>query len=238
MKSALVIRHVGFEDLGAFARPLRDAGYAVSYWDPGGDLRSQAPETVDLLIVLGGPIGAYEDDTYPFLKAEIDCLEKRLADGRPTLGICLGAQLIARAAGARVYPSGGKEIGFAPISLTEPGKASCLAPFSHDPITLHWHGDTFDLPAGAERLASTALCENQAFAMGPQVIGFQFHPEASGHGIEKWLIGHAVELATAGIDVRRLRADAAVYGSRLARKAHDVARSWLAQLPSHGNASD
>ena len=236
MKSALVIRHVGFEDLGAFAGPIRDAGYTTHYWDPGGDdLRSRTPETADLLVVLGGPIGAYEDETYPFLKAEIDCLEQRLAADRPTLGVCLGAQLIARAAGARVYPSGGKEIGFAPISLTEAGKTSCLAPFAHDPITLHWHGDTFDLPAGAERLASTTLCENQAFALGPHVIGFQFHPEASGHGMEQWLIGHAVELSTAGIDIPRLRADAVAHGRRLEDKAHAVARAWLAQLRQDDN---
>lgn len=231
MKSAVAIRHVGFEDLDAFAPAIREAGYSTRYWDIGSqDLSTLGPVTTDLLIVLGGPVGAYEEEAYPFLSEEIDILQQRLAAGRPTMGICLGAQLIARAAGARVYPGPAREIGFSPIALSDAGRTSCLSPFSKDPMTLHWHGDTFDLPDGAERLASTAICENQAFAIGPNVIGFQFHPEASAQNIEKWLIGHAHELATAGIDIPRLRAEAAIHGSALERKAHSVAADWLKQL--------
>jgi len=231
MKSAVVIRHVGFEDLGAFAPALREAGYQVYYWDIGAqELWTLEPVKTDLLIVLGGPIGAYEDAVYPFLKEEIAILEQRLAANRPTLGVCLGAQLIARAAGARVYPSGAKEIGFAPITLTEAGRSSCLAPFADAPMTLHWHGDTFDLPVGAARLASTDLCENQAYAMGPNIVGFQFHPEASAKGFEKWLVGHAAELAAARIDVPRLRSEAQTYGPELERKAQAVLSAWLGGL--------
>ncbi|MFN3747008.1 MAG: glutamine amidotransferase [Hyphomicrobiaceae bacterium] len=231
MKFAIAIRHVGFEDLGAFAPALRSAGYQVHYWDIGEQqLWTLEPVKTDLLLVLGGPIGAYEDEAYPFLAEEIAILEQRLAANRPTLGICLGAQLIARAAGARVYPSGAKEIGFAPIRLTEAGRSSCLAPFAEAPIALHWHGDTFDLPAGAARLASTDLCENQAFAMGPNIVGFQFHPEASSTGFEKWLVGHAAELAAARIDVPRLRAEAQTYGPELERKAQAVLSAWLGGL--------
>ncbi len=231
MKSAVAIRHVGFEDLGAFAPALRAAGYQVHYWDTGEqELWTLEPVKTDLLIVLGGPIGAYEDEAYPFLAEEIGILEQRLAANRPTLGVCLGAQLIARAAGARVFPSGTKEIGFAPIALTEAGRSSCLSPFADAPMTLHWHGDTFDLPVGAARLAATDLCENQAFAMGPNVIGFQFHPEASAKGFEKWLVGHAAELAAAKIDVPRLRADAQRYGSELEHKAQAVLSAWLGKL--------
>jgi len=190
MKSAVAIRHVGFEDLGAFAPALRTPGYQIHYWDIGEqELWTLEPVKTDLLIVLGGPIGAYEDEAYPFLAEEIAILEQRLAVNRPTLGVCLGAQLIARAAGARVFPNGAKEIGFAPIRLTQAGRSSCLAPFADAPMTLHWHGDTFDLPAGAERLAATDLCENQAFAMGSNIVGFQFHPEASAKGFEKWFGG-------------------------------------------------
>lgn len=231
MRSAVAIRHVGFEDLGAFAPAIRDAGYAIHYRDVGEQpLWTQEPAKPDLLIVLGGPIGACDDGVYPFLKEELDILEQRLEADRPTMGICLGAQLIARAAGANVFPGKAKEIGFAPIGLTEAGRASCLAPFAEEPMTLHWHGDTFDLPAAAERLASTELCENQAFSMGPNVIGFQFHPEAFAKGFERWLVGHAAELAGAGIDIARLRADAETYGAELGRKARRVAVDWLAGL--------
>jgi GMP synthase (glutamine-hydrolysing) len=231
MKSALAIRHVGFEDLGAFAAPLRAAGYAVAYRDIGADDLA-APEiaAADLLVVLGGPIGVYEDAVYPFLRQEIALLEKRLAANRPTLGICLGAQLIARAAGARVYPSGIKEIGFAPITLTDAGHASCLAPFAQEPLTLHWHGDTFELPDGAALLASTALTPHQAFAIGPNVIGFQFHPEAGAGNFEAWLIGHTAELNAAGIDIAALREDGCRHGPALARKAETVVTRWLEGL--------
>jgi GMP synthase (glutamine-hydrolysing) len=231
MKSAVAIRHVGFEDLAAFAPALHAAGYQIHYRDIGEEeLWTIEPVKTDLLIVLGGPIGAYEDDAYPFLKEEIAILEQRLAANRPTLGICLGAQLIARAADARVYPGRAKEIGFAPIRLTEAGRSSCLAPFAEAPVTLHWHGDTFDLPAGAARLASTDLCENQAFAMGPNIIGFQFHPEASAKDFEKWLVGHAAELAAAKIDVPRLRSEAKTCGPELERKAQAVLSAWLGGL--------
>lgn len=231
MKSAVAIRHVGFEDLGAFEPAIARAGYTLHYWNIGDqELWTLEPMKTDLLVVLGGPIGAYEDDSYPFLSEEVSILQQRLEAGRPTMGICLGAQLIARAAGARVYPSGSKEIGFAPIALTEAGRASCLAPFAEDPVTLHWHGDTFDLPAGATHLASTELCRSQAFAIGSNVIGFQFHPEAGAGGFEKWLVGHACELAAAGIDVIRLRRDAAAHGPALACKADQVVSHWLAGL--------
>lgn len=231
MKTAVAIRHVGFEDLGGFSEPLASTGFDVRYVDAGvQDLGALAPDEDDLVVVLGGPVGVYEETAYPFLKDELHFVERRLATGRPIMGICLGGQLIARAAGARIYPSGGKEIGFGPIELTEAGRESCLAPFAEAPTTLHWHGDTFDLPADAVRLAATDLCRNQAFAIGANVIGFQFHPEATGQDIERWLIGHAVELAAAGIDVPQVRRDAVTYGGELTRKAADVLTAWLAQL--------
>ncbi len=231
MKSVLAIRHVAFEDLGAFAPVLRNEGFDIRFCDVGrDDLDAVAAEADDVVIVLGGPIGAYDEDTYPVLKTELQFLERRLESGRPLMGICLGAQLIARAAGARVYPGPDKEISFAPLTLTDVGAASCLAPFADAPMTLHWHGDTFDLPDGAERLASTALYENQAFSLGPNVAGFQFHPEADTAAIEHWLIGHAFELAASGIDIPRLRAEASQYGAELTGKAQRVMSAWLAGL--------
>lgn len=233
MSSTVVLRHVPFEDLGAFGPVLERHSGVPNVYDVGvDDLWTLDPVKPDLLIVLGGPISVYEEKAYPFLVEETELLARRIAANRPTLGICLGAQLIAQAAGAKVYPSGVKEIGFASIILTQAGHASCLAPFADDPITLHWHGDTFDLPAGATLLASTGICANQAFALGPNIIGFQFHPEAGGPGFERWLIGHTVELNAAGIDVASLRADASRYSASLARKAESVLTTWLEGLRS------
>ena len=231
LKQALVLRHVAFEDLDAFEAPLQAAGYGIAYCEAGlADFRTMASKAADLLIVLGGPIGVYEEAVYPFLKDEIHFIETRIKQNLPTLGICLGAQLIARAAGARVFPSGVKEIGFMPITLTKAGKRSCLAPFADDGITLHWHGDTFDLPKNATHLASSALCENQAFCLSQNILGVQFHPEMSGEKIETWLIGHTGELQNAGIDISGLRAEAARLAGGLKLKAAQVLKGFLAGL--------
>lgn len=231
MAELLALRHVAFEDLGAFAPAFERAGHTLRYIEAGvDDLAMLDPLAPDVLVILGGPIGAYEDNRYPWLTDEIALIARRIAANRPTMGICLGSQLIARAAGARVYPSGVKEIGFAPIKLTPTGRASCLGSFQADPLTLHWHGDTFDLPAGAELLASTDAVTHQAYSLGPNIIAFQFHPEAGGPGFERWLIGHTGELTAAGIDVTALRDDARRHAPALAAKADTVVSRWLANL--------
>ena len=229
MKTAVAIRHVAFEDLGTFAPVLARAGFEVRYVEAGiDDLASHALDTADLLIVLGGPIAAYDESTYPFLLAELRLLEHRLAAARPTLGICLGAQLIARAAGVKVYAGSAREIGYGPIMPTSEGRRSCLAHLERaDWQVLHWHGDTFDLPAGATRLASTTVTENQAFAMESHVLGLQFHMEADPRLLERWLIGHACELSAAGIDVSCLRSDARRNGARIARSGQEALSAWL-----------
>jgi GMP synthase (glutamine-hydrolysing) len=231
VKTAAVIRHVHFEDLGTLAEPLSAAGYEFRYYDAGvHPLPAGDPAATDLLIVLGAPIGVYEEDKYPFLRDEIDLLTARLAARRPTFGICLGAQLIARALGAKVYPSGVKEIGWGPVELTEAAAATPLRHLSQASV-LHWHGDTFDLPRGAAHLASTAICRNQAFCVGSNILALQFHPEADPTmGIEPWLIGHAAELAAAGIDPRDLRDDAKAIEPVLPRKAQDMLTEWLKGL--------
>ncbi len=229
-KTALAIRHLAFEDLGHFAPLLVEAGYDLHYLDIGIDaLDSQRIAAADLLFVLGGPIGVYEEDKYPFLAAEIALLADRLAANRPMIGICLGAQLMARALGARVYPGPAKEIGFAPIALTDAGRASCLRVFENQPV-LHWHGDTFDLPAGATLLASTPVCTQQAFVFGRNAIAFQFHPEAGAAGFERWLIGHTCELAAAGKSIPELRSDYERLAPQLAAPAHACLRHWLRQI--------
>lgn len=228
---ALVLRHVHFEDLGSFVCPLEDAGYDFRYSDVaepdfcGGD-----PLDPGLLVVLGGPVGAYDDAAYPFVAAEREFIRKRLAAGRPTLGICLGAQFIASALGARVYPTGTKEIGFAPLRLTTTGARGPLRHLAGVPV-LHWHGDTYDLPEGAVNLASTALVENQGFAIGRNVLGLQFHAEAdTRRGFERWLVGHAAELGAAKLDPARLREAGLSHSSALRSASRAMLGEWLSGL--------
>ena len=229
-KRALVIRHVHFEDLGTFGAVIADHGYSIAYADIGlDDLTAIDEAAVDLLIVLGGPLGAYEEDVYPFLNDELALIERRLEANRPILGICLGAQLMARALGADVRPGPAKEIGWGPITLTEAGLAGPLRHLGAEPV-LHWHGDAFTLPDGAERLAATEICPNQAFAIGPNVLGIQFHPEADVAGFERWLIGHAVEIAGARLSPDILRRESRIYGPAAAERGRRVIAEWLAGL--------
>lgn len=229
---ALAIRHVAFEDLGSFEPLLASRGYAVHYVEAGyDDLAAMASEPWNLLVVLGGPIGANDDADFPFIAEELRLIERHLKRGTPVLGICLGSQMMARALGARVYRAKAKEIGFAPVTLTDAGRASCLAPLADTPV-LHWHGDTFDLPDGARHLASTEICPHQAFAWGGKdaALALQFHPETTARGLERWYIGHSGELAAEKLPVSALRAAAARHGAALEAAAQSILTRWLATV--------
>jgi GMP synthase (glutamine-hydrolysing) len=164
---------------------LKQAGWSISYRDaPTVDLDDLLIGDADLLIVLGGTIGVYGVEAFPFLAREIDWLELRLKHDRATLGICLGSQLMAKAFGSRVFAGQAKETGWGYVALTDAGRGWCLQPLSDPDVqVLHWHGDTFDLPHGATRLASTALYENQAFAFGRNALALQFHIETDAKGL-------------------------------------------------------
>lgn len=228
-KSVIGIRHVPFEDLDSFAPILKAHNYEIAYREVAvDDLSNPDLASADLLVVLGGPIGVYEERRYPFLRDELALIEKRLARGRPTLGICLGAQLMARAMGAKVYPGGFKEIGWARLVLTEEGRHSCLGRLGPQDRVLHWHGDTFDLPEGATRLASTLRTPNQAFAVGSSALGLQFHLEATVRGLERWFVGHAFEIsATQRVSVSKLRADTVRFAPMLEPHAQACLNVWL-----------
>ncbi|MCG5074886.1 glutamine amidotransferase [Paraburkholderia tagetis] len=228
-REVLAIRHVYFEDLGSFERVLGDRGCPVRYVDVGfARVGALNPVSTSLMVILGGPINACDDARYPTLAPITALIEKRIAAGLPTLGICLGAQLIARVLGARVYASGQQEIGWTPLTLTDAGRASPLRHVDGASTSmLHWHGDTFDLPQGATRLASTPLCENQAFSWGSHVLGLQCHPEVRADRFEPWLIGHAAEIDAACIDVNLLRAQTAQHGPALEVHASRMFGEWL-----------
>lgn len=225
-----VIQHLAFEDLGSFDSVLREAGCDLHYVQAGVDDLRDPILDADLLVILGGPIGVYETQTYPFLVDELAALQIRLAQDRPTLGICLGAQLMAQALGGRVYPGAHKEIGWSALTLTDAGQASPLRHLAGVPV-LHWHGDTFDLPPQAAHLASSALYPHQAFQVGANLLGLQFHPEAQARTFERWLIGHAAELSAARVDIPLLRAQAAQHAPALEAAGQRMLQDWLQALP-------
>jgi GMP synthase (glutamine-hydrolysing) len=218
---------VAFEDLGLLGPLVSARGYEIRYHDAG--IERFGAETLaapDLLIVLGGPIGVYECETYPFLSDEISAIAARIEANKPILGICLGAQLMAAALGACVAPGPAKEIGWAPLTLTAAGRASVLAPLGNSPV-LHWHGDNCELPAGCERLASTPHCPVQAFFRVPSQLALQFHLETEPARFENWLVGHTVELGKAGLDPRDLRAQARTLGPATRDLGRSVLAAWL-----------
>lgn len=186
----------------------------------------------DLLFILGGPIGANDDRDFPFLKHELQSIEHRLEAGKPVLGICLGSQLLARALGARVFPAPTKEIGWSPLALTADGYGSPLEHLAgYKTSVLHWHGDTFELPADAVRLASTPACDNQAFRWGNHVLALQFHPEVTRIGLERWFIGHICEIkASPRISVAGLRNDTARCAPALEIQGRKFFADWLERI--------
>ncbi len=233
MKQAVAIRHIAFEDLGNLTPILQQTDYTMTYLEASPRFLDGVDALEpDLVIVLGGPIGAYDEQDYPFLIDEIRFLEQRLAKDLPTLGICLGAQLMARTLGAKVYPGSGKEIGWYPLKLSVAGQQSPLSYLaSNDTLVLHWHGDTFDLPTGCTHLASSSQYQNQAFIWGECGLALQFHPEVTAQGLEHWFIGHACEIAaTSGISVAQLRADTARSAQDLSNQAAKFWHNWLKTL--------
>jgi len=172
-------QHVPFEGLGSIGSWLESRGASVTGTRFFEKHTLPAVNDVDLLIVMGGPMSVNDESVHPWLKDEKRFIGEAITRGKPVLGACLGAQLIANAMGARVYRNSEEEIGWFPIhSVTIPGVKDAFQ-FPKQPVVFHWHGETFDLPAGAIHLARSDACENQAFQLGRNVIGLQFHLETT-----------------------------------------------------------
>jgi GMP synthase-like glutamine amidotransferase len=172
------LQHVPFEGLGCIEPWLVAARYEITYTRFFESVELPEPGAVDLLVVLGGPMSVNDETEFPWLAREKQFIRRAIAAGTPVLGICLGAQLIANALGARVARNREKEIGWFPVDAT-PAAGPALFHFPPSAEVFHWHGETFDLPPGAVHLARSAGCEHQAFQLGRSALALQFHLETT-----------------------------------------------------------
>ena len=174
------LQHVPFEGLGCIDQWITTKKHAVNYTKLYDKPQFPSLNEFDWLIVMGGPMGVYDEAVYPWLKEEKEFILRTIESGKTVVGICLGSQLIAEVLGAKVYPNKQKEIGWFDIKKTEFAKNHPLSEQFEEQFTVfHWHGDTFDLPAGSERLFSSDVCLNQAFLYKKKVLGLQFHFEVT-----------------------------------------------------------
>ncbi len=196
MNKVLIIQQVPHEGLGRIGEVIENSGIGVDIVKAFEGQR--IPKRLDgdtALIVLGGPMGVCDDGRYPFLKDEMSLIESALKVDAPVLGICLGSQLLAAAAGARVYSGNVKEIGWYPLFINDEGKADRVMEGLPSEIEVfQWHGDTFDVPAGAVNLASSELFPNQLIRVGERAYGLQFHLEVTAEMISEWLSVNNEEL--------------------------------------------
>jgi GMP synthase (glutamine-hydrolysing) len=227
MKTAIVLQHTPTEGPDRVGQLAVEKGMTldVRHVYRGEPVPTDlGPEQI--LVVMGGPMGVGDagDARWPFLAQEIALLERLVARDRPVLGICLGAQLLARAAGALVYPARRREVGWAPVKFLGVEREPALRGIRAEEILLHWHGDTFDLPPGAVHLAATEICPHQAFRIGDRIFGLQFHCELAAETIALWVREDAEYVAGANgpgggerilADTRRYMAEAARVGDRL-----------------------
>lgn len=189
------LQHVAFEGLAQIEAWARTKGHPVTTtrFHEDGTLPEQAD--FDWLVIMGGPMNIYEEDPYPWLVREKRFVREAVDVGKTVLGICLGAQLLADVLGGKVFRNPVKEIGWHPVEITESGAESGLFGFLPKRLTaFHWHGDTFHLPPGAVRTATSVGCPNQAFLFGDRVVGLQFHLESTPESIEAILANCADEL--------------------------------------------
>ena len=196
MKKALIIQQVPHEGLGGIGFVLSEAGIAFEVVNAyEGQPVPKTLEEDTSLIVLGGPMGVSDQGRYPYLKDELRLIEAVLKAGTPMLGICLGSQLLAAAAGARIYKGEAKEIGWYPLFINDDGRADkVLEGLPSEINVFQWHGETFDVPAGAVNLASSELFTNQLIRVGENAYGLQFHLEVTPEMISEWLTVNKEEL--------------------------------------------
>ena len=227
----LVVQNTTLDPVGILGEELTHCGAQLVTWlteqqplPPAGDFAG--------LVIMGGPMGAYDDDQFPHLRQTVDLIQQFYREDKPVLGVCLGAQLIARAFGSPVYPHSTPELGFTPVSVVdstapEPWLKDCPA----DLQLMQWHFDTFDLPASATLLMANDTCQNQAFRIGTKIYGFQFHLEATAEIIAGWQAMESEWIQThyPGL-AQQFRTQVSAHGTQAIAFARQVAHAWFALL--------
>ena len=184
----LIVQHTRHEHPAAIRRALESQGVETLWLHPYKGESYPAVTEISGMISLGGPMGANDHEEHPWITQECALLRSCVEAGLPTVGICLGGQMLAKALGAAVKKNSTAEVGWFPIELNAAGKADpVIGAAGETPLVYHWHHDTFDLPGSAERLAHSSACPNQAFRIGQNAYGFQFHPEADHQLVHEWL---------------------------------------------------
>lgn len=230
-KRALIIRHVPYEGLAGYREPIEAAGYEVDRIDVADPAFSSLDLIEpDLLIMMGGPMGVYEQDIYPWIGCQLRRLTRRLAADRPTLGVCFGAQMIAQALGGEVYAGPRKEVGFHPVTVHDHIADNPLLPIAGQPI-LHWHGDTFTLPDNVELLASSHVYDHQAFRRGNNILALQFHAEMGlDPRFDDWIEEWPESVIEAGGCEASLRSAHDEHGPAAVAAGQAVIANWLGGL--------
>ena len=211
MKKILVLQNIGCENLGTMEAAIKNRNMEYHYIQLYNN--DKVPENLSgysALIILGGPMNVYETKQHPYLLDEERLIHEAINKKIATLGLCLGSQLIAKTAGAKVFAGKKKEIGWYSVSLTCDGMSDALfAGFEKDITVFQWHGDTFDIPSGAKRLAESELFPNQAFKIGEKIIGLQFHLEVTEEAAFEWMEEYKEELNSLKdyIDPKKIRND-------------------------------
>ncbi|MEM6254265.1 MAG: type 1 glutamine amidotransferase [Cyanobacteria bacterium P01_D01_bin.156] len=224
----LVIQNSVRDPIGILGNQLIERGTELTNWLPEQEEKSPSGN-FDGLIILGGPMNAHEDETYPHLKQVVELIHQFHAEDKPIMGVCLGAQLIARAFGSRVQPHSVPELGFSPLKVidsvaTEPWLQNC----PDDLHIMQWHFDTFNLPVQATLLMTNDICKHQAYRIGTNIYGFQFHLEVTPEIIADWLAAKSDWIDTHYPELdKKIQAQITTHIEGAAAFAEQVVDSWL-----------